>query len=153
MHLCIFCIILYPLINVNRFQKLWISSHLLKKSLMENVIFYAAITCFGVKLEIMQSNRMGNLSPIDFLHYFVLLQSCYKGLWLVFTIFSGPLQSYVRNFFYCNRTGNRMVNRWSQGSYQLGELWKTGVFREKRLSLQVIREKVFFEEISGRNLM
>ena len=40
-----------------------------------------------------------------------------------------------------------------QGSYQPGEPGEPGVFREKRLSLQVIREKAFFEEISRRKMM
>ena len=40
-----------------------------------------------------------------------------------------------------------------EGSYQPGELGEPGVFREKRLSLQVIKEKAFFEEISVRDMM
>ena len=47
----------------------------------------------------------------------------------------------------------KKVSRETQGSYQPGEPGEPGVFWEKRLSLQVIREKAFFEEISGRNMM
>ena len=52
-------------------------------------------------------------------------------------------------------TPGRTKSVWNlkQGSYQLGEPGEPGIFREKRLSLQVIREKVFFEEISWKNIM
>ena len=45
------------------------------------------------------------------------------------------------------------VNSEAQGSYQPGEPGEPGGFREKRLSLQVIREKAFFEHISERNMI
>ena len=52
-------------------------------------------------------------------------------------------------------TSGRTKSVWNlkQGSYQLGEPGEPGIFREKRLSLQVIREKVFFEEISWKNML